>query len=229
MPLRLSLWMLCLLTLFSSLPSSTFAQTTPNTTAPFAEGKASHYHSNLNKKFTTNGEAYDTRALTAAHRFLPFGTKVRVVNSLNNKEVIVRINDRGPFATGQDRIIDLSNAAAAKIGMTRQGVVPVKIYVLDQIPDLFYRMPADFEAWSLQVTSVNTRTLAEHHVRQLGANSMIVETNLPSRKVFRVFYGQFRTKAEATAAKQEMVAKGYPNTFEKYLIDDHWDLVKLDQ
>lgn len=208
--------------------TSTTTTTTPSSTQPFAEGKASHYHSNLSRHYTTNGEMYNPAALTAAHRFLPFGTKVRVVNTLNKKEVIVRINDRGPFATGQDRIIDLSNAAGNKIGMTRLGVVPVKIYVLDQIPEIFYRMPADFEAWTLQVTSVASRALAEHHTQILGANSIIVETNLPTRKVYRIFYGRFRTKAEATAAKQELSAKGYNNSFEKYLIDDHWDLVKLD-
>lgn len=207
---------------------SSYQLVSAQTPTPFGEGKASHYHANLHKKYTTNGELYDTQALTAAHRFLPFGTKVKVVNTLNNKEVVVRINDRGPFATGQDRIIDLSNAAAARIGMTRPGVVPVRVFVLDQIPDLFYRMPADFEAWTLQVTSVNTRTLAEFHVQKLGAGATVVETNLPNRKVFRVFFGNYRTKAEATAAKQDLITKGYPNAFEKYLIDDHWDLVKLD-
>lgn len=70
--------------------------------------------------------------LTAAHRTLPFGTKVMVTNLKNGKSVIVRINDRGPFVRG--RIIDLSYAAARMLDMVGQGVVPVRIEVLGQVP-----------------------------------------------------------------------------------------------
>jgi rare lipoprotein A len=74
---------------------------------------------------TASGERFDRRALTAAHRSLPMNTRVRVTNERNGRSVIVRINDRGPFARG--RIIDLSEAAADRIGMKRDGVVPVKV------------------------------------------------------------------------------------------------------
>jgi rare lipoprotein A len=79
-------------------------------------GKASWYalHSR-----TASGERMNPSAMTAAHRSLPFGTKVRVTNNRNGKSVIVRINDRGPFIRG--RIIDLSKAAAQRIGMVRSG------------------------------------------------------------------------------------------------------------
>jgi rare lipoprotein A len=79
-------------------------------------GKASWYA--LYSK-TASGERMNPSAMTAAHRSLPFGTKVRVTNSRNGKSVIVRINDRGPFIRG--RIIDLSKAAAQRIGMVRSG------------------------------------------------------------------------------------------------------------
>jgi rare lipoprotein A len=74
---------------------------------------------------TASGERFDRRAMTAAHRSLPFNTRVRVTNKRNGRSVIVRINDRGPFV--RDRIIDVSEAAAEVLGMKRAGVVPVKL------------------------------------------------------------------------------------------------------
>ena len=67
-------------------------------------------------------------AMTAAHKSLPFGTKVRVTNRRNGKSVVVRINDRGPYAHG--RVIDLSKAAASRIGMIHSGTAPVQIDIL---------------------------------------------------------------------------------------------------
>lgn len=98
--------------------------------APMAEaagkvGMASYYKSG---KRTANGERFNPHGLTAAHRSLPFGTKVLVTNLANGKSVIVRINDRGPFVGG--RIIDLSLGAAQIVGITATGVGRVKITVL---------------------------------------------------------------------------------------------------
>jgi rare lipoprotein A len=78
-------------------------------------GIASWYGPGFQGKRTANGERFDTRALTAAHKTLPFGTRVRVKSLADGKEVVVRINDRGPFIAG--RIIDLSRAAAQALGM----------------------------------------------------------------------------------------------------------------
>lgn len=74
---------------------------------------------------TSNGETFRQNKLTAAHKTLPFGTKVKVINQNNGKTVKVRINDRGPFIQG--RIIDLSKKAARKIDMVNDGVTKVKI------------------------------------------------------------------------------------------------------
>jgi rare lipoprotein A (peptidoglycan hydrolase) len=90
-------------------------------------GQASWYGPEGGPK-TANGERYNPQALTAAHRTLPFGTKVRVTNIKNGQVVTVRINDRGPFA--KKRIIDLSEAAAAKIGIKSTGVGQVQVEVL---------------------------------------------------------------------------------------------------
>ena len=86
-------------------------------------GKASWY-SHAGKR-TANGEIANPAGFTAAHRTLPFGTRVQVVNLHNGKSVMVRINDRGPFAGG--RVIDLSKAAAAQIGLVQRGVGRVAI------------------------------------------------------------------------------------------------------
>ncbi len=86
-------------------------------------GIASWYGPRFHGKRTANGERFDTNELTAAHKTLPFGTRVRVKSLVNGKEVVVRINDRGPFIKG--RIIDLSKAAAQAIGLI--GVKQVEI------------------------------------------------------------------------------------------------------
>ena len=92
------------------------------------KGKAAWYGGKFQGRKTASGEKFDKRKLTAAHRKLPFGTKVKVTNLKNRKSVVVRINDRGPY--GKGRIIDLSEAAAKKIDMIRSGVVPVRVKIL---------------------------------------------------------------------------------------------------
>ena len=91
-------------------------------------GRASWYGELHHGRPTANGERFDMNALTAAHRTLPFGTRLRVVNLDNHREVEVRINDRGPVAPG--RIIDLSYAAARALGAVGAGIVPVRLTVL---------------------------------------------------------------------------------------------------
>jgi rare lipoprotein A len=104
----------------------------PATAAPagvaLAGGMASYYGRELAGNRTANGEAFDPADLTAAHRSLPFGSRVRVTNTSNGQSVVVRINDRGPFA--RSRVIDLSHAAAEQIGMVRSGHAEVSIELL---------------------------------------------------------------------------------------------------
>ena len=93
-----------------------------------SDGKASYYADRYHGRTTANGEKFDVNKLTAAHKTLPFNTVVRVTNLNNGKSVTVRVNDRGPFVQG--RVIDLSPAAARKIDMIRDGVVPVRLDVV---------------------------------------------------------------------------------------------------
>ena len=94
-------------------------------------GYASWYGGKFHGRKTANGETYNMYALTAAHRTLPFGTRVKVTNLSNGKSVIVRITDRGPFVDKHKRVIDLSYAAAKKIDMIGQGVAKVRLEILD--------------------------------------------------------------------------------------------------
>ena len=91
-------------------------------------GIASWYGKEWHGKPTANGEIYDMYSMTAAHRKLPFGTMVQVTDLDTGREVVVRINNRGPFIPG--RVIDLSYAAAKKLGTLEKGVAPCKITVL---------------------------------------------------------------------------------------------------
>lgn len=93
-------------------------------------GLTSYYHPSLHGNRTANGERYNHHTLTAAHRTLPFGTKVKVTDLLTNKSVIVKINDRGPFVKG--RVLDLSGAAADSLGIKKRGVAKVQITVLSK-------------------------------------------------------------------------------------------------
>lgn len=91
-------------------------------------GRASYYGPGFHGKKTANGETFDMHAMTAAHKTLPFGTRVRVENTDNGKSVVVRINDRGPYKKG--RIIDLSFGAGRKIGLDVSGVAHVRLEIL---------------------------------------------------------------------------------------------------
>lgn len=106
------------------LPAS-MAQAQPQETSGkvIQSGRASWYGPGFHGRRTASGETFNTNELTAAHRTLPFGTKVRVVNKRTGKSVVVRINDRGPYAHG--RVIDLSRASAQAIGIS--GVAPVTV------------------------------------------------------------------------------------------------------
>lgn len=93
------------------------------------EGVASYYADQFHGKQAANGEIFDMHDLTAAHRTLPFGTRVRVTNLGNGKSVVVRIIDRGPYVEG--RILDLSLGAAKQIDMVASGTARVKIEVVE--------------------------------------------------------------------------------------------------
>ena len=98
------------------------------TGAIYQTGEATYYADKFRGRRTASGERYRASRLTAAHRALPFGSRVRVTNQNNGRSVTVRINDRGPYVGG--RIIDLSSKAARRLRMKRAGVVPVTLEII---------------------------------------------------------------------------------------------------
>jgi rare lipoprotein A len=117
----------------SSSPRFTTHEGVAGSTQPQAKyqlaGMATYYADEFHGRTTASGEVYDMHALTAAHRTLPFNTKLRVTNLANGKSVVVRVNDRGPFK--DDRVIDLSYEAAKQIGLVTDGTAQVRLDVLE--------------------------------------------------------------------------------------------------
>jgi rare lipoprotein A len=114
----------------ASAPAAPAAAPAPAAAAPAAdssEGKIAWYGAKFAGRKTASGERFNPNAMTMAHKTLPFGTKVKVTNTVNNKSVVLRVNDRGP--TTPDRIGDVSQAAARQLGMLRAGVVNARLEV----------------------------------------------------------------------------------------------------
>ncbi len=117
------------LTLMTIGCTSATAQTGAQRAGHTETGEASFYAMKYQSRKTASGEVFDQSAKTAAHRTLPFGTRVQVTNTANDKSVTVRVNDRGPFVRG--RVIDLSQSAFKSIGNVSDGIIPVKIEVVE--------------------------------------------------------------------------------------------------
>lgn len=126
---------LCFLLLLACSSAPRFVRTPPpgNPSSPHElDGLASYYADEFNGRKTANGEVFDMHALTAAHKTLPFNTIVSVRNLNNGREVMVRINDRGPFVGS--RIIDLSLGAAREIDLVASGTAPVTLRIIEMGP-----------------------------------------------------------------------------------------------
>ncbi len=170
------------------------------------DGVASWYGPNFHGNLTANGETYDMDRLTAAHRTLPFNTIVKVKNRDNGKSVIVRINDRGPYA--KNRIIDLSRGAAKKIGMIGPGTARVQLVLLEgnlkdsRVTDL--KVPT----YTVQLGSFDTEAGAFELSRKIKG-SRVEEIKLNGSKIYRVYYGIYVDKDEASEQKEELGSRGY--------------------
>jgi rare lipoprotein A len=127
---RISRGIACLVILFALQACSAVPEKRVSNWKGYTEsGKASYYAMKFHSRKTASGELYDNAKKTAAHKKLPFGTKIKVTNKKNGKSVIVKINDRGPFVKG--RIVDLSRAAFSSIADLNAGIIEVKIEISD--------------------------------------------------------------------------------------------------
>jgi peptidoglycan lytic transglycosylase len=171
-------------------------------------GRASYYAEKFHGRTTANGERFNMWQMTAAHRTLPFGTKVKVTNLRNKKSIVVRINDRGPFKPG--RIIDLSKGAAAKIDMIRSGTAKVRVesavakQKLTVEPGEYYSINVKkntIQGFGIQIVSYME---FDNLMRKLHAlsddnlgNLYIQVAEVEGKQVYRVILASFKTKEEA--------------------------------
>lgn len=124
-------------------------------------GKASFYADKFEGAYTASGEKYKHNKLTAAHKTLPFGTKVRVTNLGNSQSVEVTINDRGPYV--EDRIIDLSKEAAEQLGFINKGLADVKVEVVD---------PGDGKSKEQPMRTIDQVTVEEKEFYEFGISRL---------------------------------------------------------
>ena len=170
-------------------------------------GMASWYGPGFHGKRTANGEVYDMDALTAAHPTLPMPSRVRVANLENGRSVVLRINDRGPFAGG--RIIDVSRRAARELGFLRQGVARVRVTVLDSRAAAPPSAPAG--AFFVQVGAFANEANANRLRAKLPRNARFgISTAATAWGVrHRVRAGPLRSRAEALDLLSALRAAGY--------------------
>jgi rare lipoprotein A len=182
------------------------------------DGVASWYGKDFHGKKTSNGEMYDMHALTAAHKTLPLGVHVRVRNLENGREAVVRVNDRGPFVKG--RIIDLSYAAAKKLGVDIAGTARVHVEALgfrDSNADR-YRALDSYDAgnYTVQVGAFrdfgNAQRLS-NEMRQLSGFSEVRKALVSGEIYYRVYAGKYASLRTAEKAERDFSAGGYPGSF----------------
>jgi len=179
-------------------------------------GIASWYGKDFHGKKTSNGETYDMHAMTAAHKTLPLGVYVKVYNRSNGKEITVRVNDRGPFVKG--RIIDLSNAAAKKIGMDTIGTAPVRIEALGYKSGGGYSGGENYDkgSYTIQVGAFtveeNAQRLSAEMNKRYGFGD-VRKGVVDGKTYYRVYAGKYSSLKQADAAERDAEKDGHPGSF----------------
>ncbi len=183
-------------------------------------GIASWYGRDFHGKKTSNGEIYDMHAMTAAHKTLPLGVYVRVKRLDNGREIVVRVNDRGPFVAG--RIIDLSYAAAQKLGIAEIGTTPVQIVALGyregEGENVTYVAPQTYDSGTFAVqvgafSSQENAGLLAQRMRQTYGKAVVTSTMMNGRLLYRVRAGIFTSLDLAEKEAEKLAASGYAGSF----------------
>lgn len=203
------------------------AQTSYNKT-----GIASFYADKFEGRKTANGEIYYHAKMTAAHRTLPFGTVVKVTNLDNNKYVVVRINDRGPFV--DNRIIDLSKSAAEKLGFIEKGLAKVRVEAIANTNDLpdetsvieqnkpnstYYKLSSKKVSPKGKGVQIGSYSENENIIRQIdqlagkfGHDIYVEIAEINQQKVYRVIVGNTTNEDELKRIMNKL-KKDYPDCF----------------
>jgi rare lipoprotein A len=187
------------------------------------QGLASWYGEPFHGRKTSSGERYNMYAMTGAHKTLPLGTYVRVHNLNNNRTVVIKINDRGPFVRG--RIIDLSLKAAKEIDMYSAGTAPVKIVALgpakskgktSKISPAFVPINYERGVFTIQVGAFTDRVNAEQFKNKLAqkyTNVHIKPYSDGNQTIYRVRVGRCYTLQKAGEYEDTMVRHGFKDAF----------------
>ncbi len=180
----------------------------------------SWYGPTFNGKRTASGEVYDMYAMTVAHKTFPFGTKLKLTNVLNGRSVVVIVNDRGPFVRGRD--IDLSKAAAMKLGIISSGTGRVYMKILGR--DMRYAKYIKSgkvasrgsyqraDVYTIQVAAFGEKESADYLLKGLKLNHRKVymtETWVNGKRFYRVRVGKFRSERSARSYAQKLADEGY--------------------
>jgi|Deesub1362A_J573_1020465.scaffolds.fasta_scaffold00171_47 rare lipoprotein A len=209
---RGALWFVVLILLSMLLSSCAPKPTVYPTGARYVI--ASWYGPEFHGRPTASGEIFNMYAMTAAHRELPFGTKLRITNPENNRSVIVTVNDRGPFVSGRD--IDLSYGAAREIGIINKGVARVLMEYVGR--DTGYTKKVSFGyvgssgPLTIQVGSFLDRSNALRLKRALEFkynNVYITRAYIDGRTYYRVRIGEFRDRQSAYSFARGLAMEGY--------------------
>ncbi len=178
------------------------------------EGRASWYGEKFHGRKTSNGEIYNMYAMTAAHKTLPMGVFVKVTNKQTGQQTVVRVNDRGPFVAG--RIIDLSFAAAEKVGVVGPGTAPVLIEALGYRADgksssgsPVYSQPKSYDigTFAVQVGAFSVKANADRLAVDMQKEYGFAAVNegwVDGSRYYRVWVGQFTSLEKAESIKQKL-------------------------
>jgi len=175
-------------------------------------GIASWYGEDFHGKLTSNKEIYDMFAMTAAHKALLFNTHVKVTNLNNQKSVVVRINDRGPFVKG--RIIDMSFAGAKALDMVGPGVVPVKLEILEHLSP-----KESSRKYVVQIASfvqIKNATFLKRKLQKKYDNVSITRYKAPGCWYYRV-----RLNARSQSHAEKLLQKLHKDRIKAYILEEY--------
>src|SRR5262245_38869420 len=180
-------------------------------------GLASYYGKGLHGRKAADGDRFSQNEMTAAHRHLPLGTKVMVENRATGEQVEVKITDRGPYADTKRRIIDLSKAAADRMGIVEQGVAPVRV-IVTEAPAKQKKSPNEALMHEVQVGAFEQKNHARAVLEQVQdwfPKSYIAPRQGPEGPYYRVRIGPFTEKASA-----QRIASGLTRGGHRVFVDE---------
>jgi rare lipoprotein A len=183
------------------------------------KGKATWYGKAFHGRETSSGEPYNMYAMTAAHKTLPFGTWIKVTNPANGKEVVLRVNDRGPFA--KDVIVDVSFSAAQKLDIVHDGPVPIRLTVLgtrQKEEGQVRYLPVDTDAGKFIILlkicpDFETARVLADQLKEQKQFSSIKKLKKGTTTLYRVFAGPYHSLMQAEEARVKFEAAGYSKVY----------------